>query len=335
MVAVAAIGSVAAGYLLGRLFLLAMSPVHDAASGTVLQFVGTFGVWIFADAVGLSAIITMVVYAMTLAQSGPRNMPARNRVSTYSVWETVVFVLNVLAFVLMGLQARPIVARLWPGGRDDAFLLAGAVLATVILVRLAWVLACGSIARRLGGGGAAAATGLRGDILVGWCGMRGLVTLATAFALPFDFPGRDPIVLSAFCVVLGTLVLQGATLRPLIRALRFEPDRSVEEDVSRGRVAIMEAALASVEGDASPAAELARRHYAALRDVAADPADPQGATDHEELKLKAIARQRETLHRLRAEGAIGDEAFHRLEEEIDWAELDAAPAGRFQPLTTY
>ena len=65
---------------------------------------------------------------------------------------------------------------------------------------------------------------IRDDLLIGWCGMRGLVTLATAFALPLDFPGRDPIVLTAFCVVLGTLVLQGMTLRPLLQRLKFDAD---------------------------------------------------------------------------------------------------------------
>jgi CPA1 family monovalent cation:H+ antiporter len=68
--------------------------------------------------------------------------------------------------------------------------------------------------------------------------------------------------------------------------------------------------------------------------VAADPETPQAATDYDELRLRAIKRQREKLDKLRDEGTIGDEAYHRIEEEIDWAELDASPAGRFQPLTT-
>jgi len=132
--------------------------------------------------------------------------------------------------------------------------------------------------------------------------------------------------------VLGTLVLQGMTLKPLIRLLGLESDRSVEREVSRGRVAIMQAALDSLDGDTSSAAAAVRQQYAAARAIAENPASPQAATDHDELKLRAIARQRQALDRLRAEGAIGDDTYHRLEEEIDWAELDAAPAGRFQPL---
>jgi monovalent cation/hydrogen antiporter len=335
LIALSVIGSVVAGYVLARLFMRLIARVEDPASATVLQFVGTFGVWLLADRIGLSAIVTMVVYAMTLAQTAPRRTPARNRVSSYSVWETAVFVLNVLAFVLMGLQARPILSRLAEDSRIEALLLSAAVLATVILVRLAWVLGHGVVTKlidRTAGG--SEGWDLRGHVLVGWCGMRGLVTLATAFALPAGFPGRDLIVLAAFCTVLGTLVLQGLTLKPLLRLLRLEPDQSVEQEVSRARVAIMQAALDSLAGDSSPAAATVREQYAAARAVAGNPASPQAATDYDELRLRAIKSQREALERLRRSGAIGDEAYHRMEEEIDWAELEAAPAGRFRPLTT-
>jgi CPA1 family monovalent cation:H+ antiporter len=280
----------------------------------------------------------MVVYAITLARSAPRRTTARNRVSSYSVWETAVFVLNVLAFVLMGLQAKPILNRLSDEGRVEALLLGLATLVTVIVIRLAWVLGAGAIVRLtckwLGPQWHGGREGVRGDLLIGWCGMRGLVTLATAFALPPGFPGRDPIVLTAFCVVLGTLVLQGMTLKPLLRALHFAPDRSIEQEVSRARVAVMQAALDSLAGDDSRAAAAMRDQYAATRTVAESPESPQAATEYDELRLRAIKHQRVALERLRTEGTISDEAYHRLQEEIDWAELDASPAGRFQPLMT-
>jgi Na+/H+ antiporter len=336
ILALSTLGSLLAGYGLARLFHLVFARVRDPASGTILQFVSTFGVWILAERIGLSAIITMVVYAMTLARAAPRRVAARNRISSYSVWETAVFVLNVLAFVLMGLQVRPILSRLSDESRLEALVLAAAVLATVILVRLAWVLIGGPMIRSVSRRPRVPADGqdVRGDLLIGWCGMRGLVTLATAFALPFDFPGRDPIVLTAFCVVLGTLVLQGMTLKPLLRLLDLAPDRSLEQEVSRARVAVMQAALDSLDGDMSPAAAAIREQYAAARTVAENADNPQAATDYDELRLHAIQSQRQALDRLRAEGRIGDETYHRLEEEIDWAELDAAPAGRFHPLMT-
>ena len=107
-----AVGSPLAGWILARLYLIGTARVRDAASFTVLTFVGTFGVWLLAARLNLSPIITMVVYGMTLSQQASYRGTARNRISTYSVWETAVFVLNVLAFVIMGLQARPILSRL-------------------------------------------------------------------------------------------------------------------------------------------------------------------------------------------------------------------------------
>lgn len=226
------VGSVAAGYLFGRFSLLTLSRIEDAASGTVVQFAGTFAVWIIADRIGLSAIITIVVYAITIARTAPRRMSARRRVSSYSVWELAVFVLNVLAFVLMGLQARSIVGRLSGEGQGEAFLFAATVLLAVVVARLVWVLGYVAVIRRFGRfdgeGRRRDAPTFRGAVLVGWCGMRGLVTLVVAFALPANFPGRDPIVLAAFAVVLGTLVLQGMSLKPLLRLLNFEPDTTVD-----------------------------------------------------------------------------------------------------------
>ncbi|TIV12482.1 MAG: sodium:proton antiporter, partial [Mesorhizobium sp.] len=247
VILLATVGSVVAGYVFGRVSLLALTRIEDAASSTVVQFAGTFAVWIIADKLGLSAIITIVVYAITIARTAPRRMSARRRVSTYSVWESAVFVLNVLAFVLMGLQARSIVGRLSGDGQGEAFLFAATVLAVVIVARLVWVMGYVALIRQFkrfdGEGQKRDAPTFRGAVLVGWCGMRGLVTLVVAIALPADFPGRDPIVLAAFAVVLGTLVLQGMSLKPLLRRLNFERDTSIDREVAEARVAIMQAAL--------------------------------------------------------------------------------------------
>jgi Na+/H+ antiporter len=338
-IALAAVGSIVAGFALAHAYVFATRRVTDAASFTVLTFVGTFGVWILAEHLHLSAIITMVVYAMTLANLAPQRTSARLRVSSYSVWETVVFVLNVLAFVIMGLQVRPILERLDGAQLQQALWFSAVVLATVILVRIVYVLGYNTVVRAKNkwwrphlAEGVNPPT-FRGGVVVAWCGMRGLVTLATAFALPANFPGRDLIVLSAFVVVIGTLVVQGLSLKPLLRFLAFGADDVVEQEVSRARVAIMHTAIDALAGDQSEEATMVRKAYLGALTVAASD-EPQGATGYEQLKLRIIPKQRATLARMRERGEIGDEAYHRLEEELDWAELNAAPAGHFQPLTT-
>src|ERR1700738_1320940 len=244
----AAVGSLVAGYVLARLYMVATPYVRDAAGSTVLQFISTFGVWLLSERLTLSPIITVVVYAMTLAQAASGRLGPRLRITSYAVWETAVFVVNVLAFVLMGLQARPIIERLSPEQRWGSLVFGLTVLALVIVVRIVYLavyratvaaIKCWhpSLADRL------VSRDPRGTIVLSWSGMRGLVTLATAFALPAQFPGRDLIVLCAFCVVLGTLVIQGLTLRPLLRLLRLQDDGAVEREISRARIAVMEAAL--------------------------------------------------------------------------------------------
>src|SRR5258705_10787757 len=142
----------------------------------------------------------------------------------------------------MALQARIILSRLQGGNLWPALTFAVVVLAIVILVRLIWVMTYVALVRWLRPPSVPLPT-KRIGLLVSWSGMRGLVTLATAFALPQDFPGRDLIVLSAFTVVLGTLVIQGLTIKPLIKWLRIEPDESLDQEISMARTAMIEAAV--------------------------------------------------------------------------------------------
>ena len=197
------------------LFLRLIDRVQHVPTAIILQFVSTFGVWMLADRIGLSGVLTMVCYAITVARTAPERTPARMRIPSYAVWETVVFVLNILAFIFIGLQIRPILESLEPAARGRYFAVAGAVLLTVIVVRLAWHMSFNAVIRwrdrrrgfhpprpmlrpTVGSG-----------LIISWAGMRGIVTLAAALALPAAFPFRDLIVLTAFAVVLGTLVAPG------------------------------------------------------------------------------------------------------------------------------
>ena len=131
-----------------------------------------------------------------------------------AVWENIVFALNILAFIFIGLQIRPILEAIDPVERRQYFTVAAAIVITVIVVRLAWQLTVTMLVRlryRLSRSSTATPpveSTTAGGLLIGWSGMRGIVSLAAALALPVDFPHRDLIVLAAFSVVLGTLVIQ-------------------------------------------------------------------------------------------------------------------------------
>jgi monovalent cation/hydrogen antiporter len=332
------VGSIIAGPLLAIAYMRIVAVLDksgDVPSNIILQFIGTFGVWLLANRLGLSGILTIVAYAITIARRAPSTTPARLRVPSYAVWETAVFVLNVLAFVLIGLQIGPIFEGLAPAQRMTYLFVAAAILATVIVVRFAWVMSYNTVVRwRITRVGfhprrPMMAPTVKGGLVVSWCGMRGIVTLVAALALPNGeggpvFPDRDLIVFVAFCVVFGTLLLQGLTLRPLLRALDLRDDDPVGKEVARARAIAYQAALASLDGDQSRLANALRveLEYALVHTNAAA-ANPAGEVSGDSLRLRTVNASRQAVLAMRQSGEIGDAAFHRLEEEMDRIELSA------------
>jgi CPA1 family monovalent cation:H+ antiporter len=331
-------GSLVAGPALGWLSLRLTARVQDVPTVIILQFVNTFGVWILADRIGLSGVLTMVCFAIYVARTAPARTPARIRIPSYAVWETVVFMLNVLAFIFIGLQIRPILESLDPAARGRYFAVAAAVVVTVIVVRIAWHMSFNAVIRwrdrRFGFNPprpmlrASVGSGL----VISWAGMRGIVSLAAALALPADFPFRDLIVLTAFSVVLGTLALQGLTLGPLLRALDLRDDDPVGHEVGAARQRALEAGLAKFAHDRSPVAEAVRQEFVAhLGAVDANPEEGEARRfSHSDIHRRAIAAARHTVFTMRASDEIGDDAFHQLEEELDWIEM-ASPREENEP----
>ena len=334
-------GSLIVGPVLAVITLRLTRRVTDVPSAIILQFVSTFGVWILADRIGLSGVLTMVCYAITVARSAPARTPARIRVPSYAVWDTIVFLSNVLAFILIGLQIRPIIENLPGRDRLRYLVVAGAVLATVIVVRFAWVMSYNAVTRlkvrRYGfhPPRPMLAPTVRGGLIVSWCGMRGVVTLAAALALPTmangaAFPFHDLIVLTAFCVVLGTLVIQGITLRPLLRRLDLRDDDPVGREVGLARAAALRAALSSVSDNRSPEADAVRVEYQTLLSPSdgAGVREPAAALGHAELRRRALVSARRAVAELKVKKEIGDDAFHQLEEQLDWVEMSNPPDQR-------
>ncbi|MGO4676582.1 cation:proton antiporter [Bosea sp. 2YAB26] len=323
------IGSIGLGAFLGWSLVRFLGAFKDPPSAIILQFITTFGVWILAERLHLSGIITIVVYAMVIARTAPARTSARLRIPSYAVWETTVFVLQTLAFVLIGLQLRPILANLSPREIGAFPVIALAVLATVIIVRLSWVMTYQAIAKltRRATEGAKdetrpASTAGSDGLIIAWCGMRGIVTLAAAYALPGGFPHRDLILLCAFTVVVGTLLIQGLTLPLLLRRLSPRDDRPVEREFRMARKLALKAAIATIRDAPSEAALAVRREY---DDMLAQTRDSdEFDTTQNQLRRDALAAARDKALALRRDGTIGDDAFHRLEEELDWLELGAA-----------
>jgi CPA1 family monovalent cation:H+ antiporter len=322
-------GSVVVGPALAWLVLRVMERVQHVPTSIILQFVSTFGVWIFAEQLGLSGVLTTVCYAVALARTGPERIPSWMRIPSYAVWDTIIFALNILAFIFIGLQIRPILESLEAADRGPYFAVAGAVLLTVIVVRFAWQMPFNAVIRwRLRRSGfhpprPMLRPTVGSGLVISWAGMRGIVTLAAAMAFPQAFPYRDLIVLTAFAVVLGTLAIQGLTLKPLLRALDLHDEDPVGRELAAARERALRAALASFADDRSPVAEVVRQEF--LARLASESPDGHAAdasrSAHGDMYRGAMQAARQAVLAMRAKDEIGDDAFHRMEEELDWLEM--------------
>jgi CPA1 family monovalent cation:H+ antiporter len=323
--AVAVPGGILLGIGLGLAMRWVSRVVANTLGGNVLQFLNAFLVWIVAEHLHLSAVLAVVACAMTVARSPETTGSPRMRVHSFAVWASVVFLLNVLAFLLMGMQARLILGRipgyrLWEAARFAALVIA-AITATRFVIVLVW--------NRL----AARFAGIRGQlppptlgqgVAVAWSGMRGLVTLATAFALPADFPQRELVVLTAFGVVLATLVVQGLTLAPLIRWLRLDRMEDPAGDLAEARRTLAQVGLEQIDA-LGAGNDLTLRDLYGLKCAASPPSATERLHGYRRLGLAVVGAQRQALRRLRDEQRIDMDAYYLLQEEIDWRELTLLP----------
>ena len=333
--ALAAPGGILLGVGAGWLYPRLTSFLAGSLSGIIIEFTATFGVWLVADALRLSPVLAVAAYGMMLARLIPSQQPARDRVHSYAVWAAAVFTLNVLAFLLMGLQAREVFAHIEPRAFWPAISFALVVLLVVVLTRMACVLGFRAVSGLLWAhyrpGWLVPPSSWGTSLLISWCGMRGLLTLATVFALPTDFPSRDLIVLAAFTVVLGTLVVQGVTLMPLMHLLGQEPDDSLKGEIGEARRRILAVGLDAARREDRTIARALRERIEAQSAIASSDHDPQGRTAYDDALARVVEAQRAALHRMRGQGAIAEDVFHRLEQELDWTELGTLPPHELEP----
>jgi Na+/H+ antiporter len=312
-------------------YLLAEEPSHYAWN-ELLHLPGEFA---------FSGVLSVVATGIYLGRRGPYVITPETRLQGYAFWELVTFLLNGLIFALIGLQLRSIVGRLSEFSVGDLVLYAGIISLTVILVRFLWVFPATYVPRWVSRSlrERDPAPSPRAVTVIAWTGMRGVISLAAALALPLTigggapFPGRDLILFLTFSVILATLVVQGLSLPALIRALGLEDDGSQEREEIKGRIKAAEAALARMEELVEEewvredTAERVRGLYNYRRSrfgarfVGSDEDGiEERSAAYQRLMRELIRAQRRTLIELRNEGKIGDEAMHRIERDLDLEE---------------
>ena len=325
----------AGGTLLGLAGGEAVAWLRRRLDDTLVEITVTlltpYVLFILAEQLGMSGILAAVVSGLYLGFRDPGLSDAPTRLQAWGFWEVLVFLLESLLFVLVGLQFPVLVDELG-GDAVGELLLVGVALSLVVMgVRMAHQFTVLELDERIGG---RAPIPWRERVIVGWAGMRGAVSLAVALAVPFDVAGRDEIIFLTLVVIVVTLTVQGLSLPALIRAMRFPEEQPDERRNAMIRFRTIEAALdhigqLSLEGDdyGEPTIERARSLYAQrAHQLAGECADgvplPESDTGAWlRLRVQLLQVERSRLTALRDDGEITTPQMVAVQRDID-LELD-------------
>jgi CPA1 family monovalent cation:H+ antiporter len=318
--------------------------VTDSLMDTAISLVTPFAAYLVAEAGHASGVIAVVVAGLLLGHKAPILQTAQSRIAERTNWGTVAFLLENAVFLLIGLQARWIIDDVRASGLSAATVAAvcGATLLAVIVLRLAWVFPARFLLVRPG---ADQVTGhappASYTFILGWAGMRGVVTLAAAFVIPESTPNREVLLLAALTVVAGTLFIQGLSLPWLARRLRVPSPDPAEDALARATLLqqATKAGLAELDrlepDDAGGVAAVIRqrldqRNYAAWERLSTVADQETPSARYARLRLAMLAAERERVLAVRSGGTVASEVVSDVLAMLDVEEsmLDAATRAR-------
>ena len=336
-------GGIAFGLAIGWLAAAFHKRVVDAPIEITVSLLTPFAAYLPAERMGISGVLAVVTAGLYLGWQLPEITDFQTRLDARPVWDTVEFMLNGLVFILIGLQLPTVVQAATSDHLPKIQLIVYALVISlaVIVVRVMWVFPATYLPRLL-------SKRLRTRdpypswkhvTIVAWTGMRGVLSLAAALALPLQtddgspFPGRDLILFLTFVIILATLVVQGLSLPPLIRWLGMEDDDSLEREERDARLAANQAALARLhevaEKDPTKADALKRlriEYEDRIRQLEAVETDHTDrhlrlfSAEYERLSREGLKQERATILQLRNKSVINDQVLRRIQEDIDLAE---------------
>ena len=335
-----AVGALAIGWLVALGVIWLRKRIHDPIVANTLSLMTAYAAYIPAEAAGTSGVVAVVTAGLILGRRGPRMVDAATRVQAQQTWALVLFILNGLIFLLIGLQIGRLGAELVRVGEWDLLIASAGIAGVVVVVRVVQVFASAWLAR-LVRGSTAPSFGWDETMFIAWTGIRGGDTLVTALALPLvladhttPFPGRHAILVVSFTVILVTLVLQGATLRPLLRrsciaddGTEAEEDRLARKELSQAGIARLAAIASARRIPEELAAQLQIHHHMRrhVRSGAETYAESVGssiiATHLLDINRQVLRAERDSVLSLRDRGLIGDGILATIQRELDLEEL--------------
>jgi CPA1 family monovalent cation:H+ antiporter len=335
------LGGILVGLAVGYITARIQKPINDPPIEITLSLLTPFAAYLPAEHLGVSGVLAVVTAGLHNGWHAPEYTTSRTRLQAGPVWEMIEFLLNGFIFIIIGLQLPDVMHAL--SGRSMPHLICYAALISlaVILVRVAWVFPATYLPRLI-------SKSFRDKdpypswkhvTIVAWTGMRGVVSLAAALALPLltgtdiPFPAREVIIFLTFAVILATLVVQGLSLPLLIRALGVTGDDIAEREEAKARLKANQAALARIDELAvdqqvgGRLVELIRTEYEdRIQQLERTEKTTENSThglfsaEYERLSREALKVERATILDLRNQRVINDEVLRRIQRDIDLAE---------------
>ena len=340
-------GSIAIGLVAGKLIRILETHIEDAAIEITISLIAPYFAYLLGESAHASGVLATVACGMYLGHHSSLYLSTGARVTGEAVWNTLTFILNGFVFILIGFQLPYLLPMVRVAGLARMLRYGLFLSVVLILLRLVWMFPGAEVAyrirRRFLHQNVERASP-RAIFIVGWTGMRGVVSLAAAIALPVilkngrPFPHRELIIFLTFCVIFVTLVLQGLTLPAMIRRLGLAGKTGKNMDEEQARRAMIDAALAYLEhsrDDDDPESsslynDMIRFQHRRreLLDGAEDDGTPgQRHQQYANLMGRVRAVQRATILHMRDLGEIDDETMRRLERELDLIEVRFSTSG--------
>jgi len=316
--------------------------LNDGPIEITVSIVVPYVAYLVAEAAHASGVMAVIACGLYLSRKSSEFFSATVRIQAWAVWDSLTFVLNGLVFMAIGLQLPYVISEL-KGYKLSGLILDGLALSVIlILLRLIWMYPGAYIAnliRRKVLGQKVAMPGPKHIFVVGWTGMRGVVALAAAISLPevlnsdAAFPQRNMIIFLTFAVIIVTLVGQGLTLPPLIRALGLAGIEGSNDEEHKARQKILRAALERLNeervkdgDDFSDVYDNLLKMYQTKIEKYSSELGPetlsarQRTAKHAQLLREMLRVERRTAVELRNDGTIDDGLLRQLERELDLTE---------------
>ncbi|QIL69421.1 Na+/H+ antiporter [Diaphorobacter sp. HDW4B] len=334
-----AIGGAVVGCAIGALWVFIARRLQDEYLIIVSTLVVPWAAYVLGEHFKVSGVIATVAAGLVCGTYQYKIFTAAARMRGSSFWTVTIFLMEAAVFMLIGLSLRGVVDRVggFPVVIDQMGIPVLVILAALLLARFGWIFLSDAVIVLLRKFGMKRHTplGARGALIVGWAGVRGVVTLALALSLPQDFPGRDFIIITAVAVILVTVLVQGTTLGALIRWTGITPPESdrTRLTLSEAEAILMQTQLAYVQSMAYDSEgelkhpmlleQFTRKAAAYSRFVGQEEALQPNLHAHYDLVLAAIAASRLELNRLHRVGDIDEHTLGELQKNLDLEELNA------------